>query len=72
MTDSSVILIVDYPTIIAISKCGKGDNVLGSVCPAVRYCVCSSSPVTFKFGAKGGHYRSEGFVSLSVNQGGAR
>ncbi len=59
----------------------EGDNVIGSVHPSVRLCVCLSElsclnrltfdraqqrAITVKFGAKGGHYRSKGHVCLSV------
>ncbi len=47
----------------------EGDNVIGSVRLSVRPSVCPSVCVSVRallLGAKGGHYRSEGFVCLSV------
>ena len=46
-----------------------GDNVPGSVHPSIRLSVLQQKAITIKFGAKDGHYRSEGFVCLSVISG---
>ena len=39
-------------------------HLVASICPSIRLCVCVCLSV--KFGVKGGHYWSEGFVCLSV------
>ncbi len=52
----------------------EGDVYLvASICPSIRpslhFCWVQQKAITIKFGVKGGHYRSEGFVCLSLISG---